>query len=99
MLLLSFYTRRRSGNKFFKAGDYRNAIAKYSEAIAADPTNHTYWSNRRCGLVKYGPSIRGRSSGLVAVLKGTFMGAVWVLVASSSLETVSPAPVRPPMTA
>lgn len=48
VLLLSLCTRRRAGNKFFKAGDYRNAIAKYSDAIAADPTNHTYWSNRRC---------------------------------------------------
>ncbi|CAM9249145.1 unnamed protein product [Scytosiphon promiscuus] len=35
-----------AGNSFFKTGDYRNAIAKYSDAIAADPTNHTYWSNR-----------------------------------------------------
>eukprot|EP00903_Cladosiphon_okamuranus_P005515 g5494.t2 len=35
-----------AGNAFFKNGDYRNAIAKYSDAIAADPTNHTYWSNR-----------------------------------------------------
>ncbi|CAB1104324.1 unnamed protein product [Ectocarpus sp. CCAP 1310/34] len=35
-----------AGNGFFKNGDYRNAIAKYSDAIAADPNNHTYWSNR-----------------------------------------------------
>lgn len=36
-----------AGNGFFKNGDYRNAIARYSDAIAADPTNHAYWSNRR----------------------------------------------------
>ncbi|CAM9723068.1 unnamed protein product [Ascophyllum nodosum] len=35
-----------AGNQYFKAGDFRNAIAKYSDAIDADPTNHTYWSNR-----------------------------------------------------
>lgn len=35
------------GNGFFKNGDYRNAVAKYSDAIGVDPSNHAYWSNRR----------------------------------------------------
>lgn len=35
-----------AGNQFFKNGDFRNAIAKYSDAINVDPTNHAYWSNR-----------------------------------------------------
>ncbi|CAM9527975.1 unnamed protein product, partial [Phaeothamnion confervicola] len=34
------------GNAFFKAGDLRNAIKKYGEAIELDPANHAYWSNR-----------------------------------------------------
>lgn len=34
------------GNVFFKARDYPNAIAKYSEAVDLDPENHVYYSNR-----------------------------------------------------
>jgi len=33
------------GNKFFKGGDYKNAIAKYNEATAIDPNVPAYWSN------------------------------------------------------
>lgn len=33
------------GNKFFKSGDYKNAIAKYKEATAIDPNVPAYWSN------------------------------------------------------
>jgi tetratricopeptide (TPR) repeat protein len=36
----------REGNNFFKTGDYKHAIEKYTEAIQLDPSNHTYWSNR-----------------------------------------------------
>jgi tetratricopeptide (TPR) repeat protein len=35
------------GNNFFKAKNYREAIAKYTEAIQADPTDVTFFSNRR----------------------------------------------------
>lgn len=45
--LLLCCLRDRAGNNFFKNGDYRNAIAKYTDAIAADPSSHAYWSNRR----------------------------------------------------
>lgn len=34
------------GNAFFKARDYPNAIAKYTEAVNLDPENHVYYSNR-----------------------------------------------------
>ena len=35
-----------TGNKFFKAGDYKKAIAEYTRAIEAAPRNATYLSNR-----------------------------------------------------
>ena len=35
------------GNNFFKNKNYRQAIEKYSEAIALDPTDVTFFSNRR----------------------------------------------------
>ena len=35
-----------AGNKFFKAGDFRKAVAEYGRAIAANPHNSTYPSNR-----------------------------------------------------
>lgn len=38
--------RKNEGNNFFKSKDYRNAIIKYSEAIEADPTDVTFFSNR-----------------------------------------------------
>lgn len=34
------------GNKFFAAKNYTKAIEKYSEAVAADPSNHIFYSNR-----------------------------------------------------
>jgi stress-induced-phosphoprotein 1 len=35
-----------AGNDFFKNKNYENAIAKYTEAIAADPSDVTFYSNR-----------------------------------------------------
>lgn len=35
------------GNDAFKKADYALAVTKYSEAIAIDPSNHVYYSNRR----------------------------------------------------
>ena len=35
-----------AGNKFFKAGDFGKAIAEYGRAIATNPHNSTYPSNR-----------------------------------------------------
>lgn len=39
-------TKKAEGNNFFKAKDYENAIAKYTEAIAFDPADVTFYSNR-----------------------------------------------------
>ena len=33
------------GNQFFKAGKYKEAIGKYNEAVAVDPSVPSYWSN------------------------------------------------------
>ena len=35
------------GNDAFKNQDYPTAVAKYTEAIDLDPSNHVYSSNRR----------------------------------------------------
>lgn len=35
-----------AGNKFFKAGDFKKAVAEYGRAVDADATNPTYLSNR-----------------------------------------------------
>lgn len=39
---------RSEGNEAFKKQDYPTAVAKYTEAVEIDPTNHVYFSNRRC---------------------------------------------------
>jgi len=44
------------GNEYFKARDYPRAIAAYTEAINAQPTNHVLYSNRSAayaGLEKW----------------------------------------------
>ena len=53
-LLLYFYTNllylfciHSEGNEAFKNQDYSTAVAKYTEAIELDPSNHVYFSNRR----------------------------------------------------
>jgi stress-induced-phosphoprotein 1 len=38
--------KKSEGNKAYGSGDYRNAVAFYSEAIALDPSNKVYYSNR-----------------------------------------------------
>jgi stress-induced-phosphoprotein 1 len=38
--------KKNEGNNFFKAKNYREAIAKYTEAIALDGTDVTFFSNR-----------------------------------------------------
>lgn len=36
---------KQEGNAFFKAGKYKEAIAKYKEATALDSSQPSYWSN------------------------------------------------------
>ena len=42
------------GNKCLKAKDFDGAIAKYTEAIALDPTNHVFYSNRSAAHLSKG---------------------------------------------
>ena len=39
--------KKNEGNTFFKNKDYARAIEKYTEAIANDNTDVTFFSNRR----------------------------------------------------
>ena len=34
------------GNSHFKAGNFRAAVAAFSDAIVADPSDAIFWSNR-----------------------------------------------------
>jgi stress-induced-phosphoprotein 1 len=48
---------KEAGNAAFKAGDFPEAIAQYSEAIKRDPENAVYWNNRataRCKIMDFG---------------------------------------------
>jgi hypothetical protein len=38
-----------AGNTAFSAGNFEEAVKQFSAAIASDPTDHIYFSNRRCG--------------------------------------------------
>ncbi|KIV80449.1 hypothetical protein PV11_07947 [Exophiala sideris] len=40
-----------AGNKFFKAKDYERAIAEYTKAVDAEPSNPTYLSNRAAAYI------------------------------------------------
>jgi Flp pilus assembly protein TadD len=37
-----------AGNTAFSAGNFAAAAEHFSAAIAADPTDHIFYSNRRC---------------------------------------------------
>ena len=41
-----------AGNEALKAKNYAEAVAKYSEAISFDPTQHTYFSNRAAAYMQ-----------------------------------------------
>lgn len=38
--------KKNEGNNFFKEKKYKEAIQRYSEAIALDPSDVTFYSNR-----------------------------------------------------
>ncbi|KAI9984681.1 hypothetical protein PInf_006045 [Phytophthora infestans] len=46
--------KKNEGNEAFKKQDYSNAVAKYTEAIEIDPTNHVYFSNRSAAYAGWG---------------------------------------------
>ena len=37
---------KKEGNGHYKKKEWAEAIAKYTEAVALDPTDHTFYSNR-----------------------------------------------------
>jgi len=41
-----------TGNELFKKGDYDGAVAAFTEAITAEPTNEAYYSNRSAAYLK-----------------------------------------------
>ncbi len=48
------------GNEAFKAGKFRDALDKYTEAIKRDPSNATYWNNRattKCKLMDFASAL------------------------------------------
>jgi len=48
------------GNTAFKAGKFRDALDKYTEAVKRDPTNATYWNNRattKCKLMDFASAL------------------------------------------
>ena len=47
-------TAKERGNKAFSSGDYEAAISAYTEAIAADSTDHVLYSNRSAANAKKG---------------------------------------------
>jgi stress-induced-phosphoprotein 1 len=44
--------KKEEGNNFFKAQDYPNAVAAYTEAIKRNPMEHTAYSNRAAAYLK-----------------------------------------------
>ncbi|KAG3092984.1 hypothetical protein PI125_g16996 [Phytophthora idaei] len=46
--------KKNEGNEAFKKQDYPIAVARYTEAIEIDPTNHVYFSNRSAANAGWG---------------------------------------------
>ncbi|CAN0475169.1 unnamed protein product, partial [Ectocarpus sp. 12 AP-2014] len=85
-----------AGNGFFKNGDYRNAIAKYSDAISADPNNHTYWSNRSAsyaGLMEWEEAARDAAE-CIKVNKNFVKGYFRLATAKKNLNELDAAADR-----
>jgi stress-induced-phosphoprotein 1 len=66
--------KKNEGNEAFKARDYDTAIARYSEAIELDPTNHVFYSNRSMAYAGKGAWEPAAADGKMCVqLNGSFM--------------------------
>ncbi|RLN90114.1 hypothetical protein BBJ28_00010121 [Nothophytophthora sp. Chile5] len=48
------YGEGREGNEAFKRQDYPTAVAKYSQAVELDSSNHVYYSNRSAAYAGWG---------------------------------------------
>lgn len=46
--------KKKEGNEAFKAKDFETAVARYTEAIELDQTDHTFFSNRAMALLAIG---------------------------------------------
>ena len=51
------------GNKFLQAGDYDSAIAAYTQAIAIDPSDHVFFSNRSAAYLSKGDAANALKDG------------------------------------
>lgn len=69
------------GNQLFKKKDYEGAIAKYSLAIEAEPSNNVYYSNRSAAFLALGNYAAATHDGYSAIridkywVKGYFRAA------------------------
>lgn len=65
---------KNEGNTFFKARQFDQAIAKYSEAVELDPGNHVFYSNRSAAYAAMGKWAEAAADGQRCVsLSPTFL--------------------------
>jgi len=73
--------KKAEGNAFFKASKHAEAVAKYTEAIALCPSDHTYFSNRAACYEKMGEFEKSAEDGKSCItcnktfIKGYFRAA------------------------
>jgi stress-induced-phosphoprotein 1 len=73
--------KKAEGNAFFKRGEHASAIEAYTAAIALDPTDHVFYSNRAAAFLGLGKFKEAADDGTSCVrinpafMKGYFRGA------------------------